>query len=71
MKMISYKKMGKKARKEQNARARVLWGRSPVTRKPAKSTAYDRKKVRKELLWAEYSEPSSGYRTIFTGGTGK
>ena len=44
---IPYEKLSKKKKREQNAARRVVWERSPVTRRPANPKAYDRNKARK------------------------
>ncbi len=46
--MISYDKLSKKEKKAYNAKRRVVWGFSPVTRKKENAKAYNRKKARKE-----------------------
>lgn len=52
-KMIPYEKMSKKEQKKQNAARRNTWGDlNPVTRRPASSRAYNRRKAqswKKEL----------------------
>lgn len=47
-KFVPYEKMSKKAKKEFNKRKRVMWMMNPVTRKPAKPSAYNRAKIKKE-----------------------
>lgn len=47
-KFVPYEKLSKKKRKELDARRRVLWNRSPVTRMPDPPKAYNRKKTRKQ-----------------------
>ena len=43
---IPYEKLSKKKQRELNAAKRTTWGEiSPVTRKPASSRAYNRKKA--------------------------
>ncbi|MBR0353542.1 MAG: hypothetical protein IJH53_10110 [Oscillospiraceae bacterium] len=44
-KFIPYEKLSKKKKREQDSRRRSLWTRSPVTRRPKKPKAYNRKKV--------------------------
>ena len=47
-KFIPYEKLSKKKKRELNAKRRNTWGDlNPVTRKPARSRAYDRQKARK------------------------
>ncbi len=46
-KYIPYEKLSKKEKRARDAQRRVLWSRSPVTRKPADPKAYDRRKYRK------------------------
>ena len=46
-KFIPYEKLSKKEKRARDAQRRVLWSRSPVTRKPADPKAYDRRKYRK------------------------
>ena len=47
-KFIPYEKLSKKKKRELNAKRRNTWGSlNPVTRKPASSRAYDRRKARK------------------------
>lgn len=47
-KFVPYEKMSKKAKKEFNKKKRVVWGMSPVTRKPAKPSAYNRAKMKQK-----------------------
>ena len=47
VKFIPYEKLSKKKRRELDARRRTTWAISPVTRKPASSKAYNRKKAQK------------------------
>ncbi len=49
-KMISYDKMSKKQKKAHDAKRRVVWQFSPVTRKKESGKAYSRRKARK---WEE------------------
>ena len=49
-KMISYDKLSKKEKKAYDAKRRVVWEFSPVTRKKESGKAYDRRKARK---WEE------------------
>ncbi len=49
-KMISYDKLSKKEKKAYDAKRRVVWPFSPVTRKKESGKAYDRRKARK---WEE------------------
>ena len=49
-KMIPYEKLSKREKKAYDARRRVVWEFSPVTRKKESGKAYDRRKARK---WAE------------------
>ncbi len=52
-KFTTYEKLSKKRKRQLNAARRKDWGAiSPVTRKPANSKAYNRKKTRK---WGEES----------------
>ena len=44
-KFIPYVKLSKKKQRELDARRRTTWAISPVTRKPACSKAYNRKKA--------------------------
>ena len=44
-KFIPYEKLSKKRKRELDARRRTVWAISPVTRKPPRSGAYDRKKA--------------------------
>ena len=46
-KFIPYEKLSKKKQRELDADRRTVWTISPVTRKPANSKAYNRKKARK------------------------
>lgn len=46
-KFIPYGKLSKKKQRELNAKRRNVWEINPVTRKPANSKAYDRRKARK------------------------
>ena len=46
-KFIPYEKLSKKKQRELAARRRNTWAISPVTRKPANSKAYNRKKAQK------------------------
>ena len=47
-KFIPFRKLSKKKQRELNAMRRKTWGElSPVTRKPANSKAYDRRKARR------------------------
>ena len=48
--MISYDKLSKKEKKAYDARKRVVWDFSPVTRKKENAKAYNRKKARR---WEE------------------
>ena len=58
-KFISYEKLSKKEKRKLNSSRRRTWGPlNPVTRKPANSKAYNRKKARD---WKrDYHEPTSG-----------
>lgn len=44
--MIPYIKLSKKKRRELNAKKRVTWGFSPVTRRKENAKAYNRKKAK-------------------------
>lgn len=44
-KFVEREKMSKKARKEMDSARRAVWGISPVTRRAADKTKYDRKKL--------------------------
>ena len=55
-KFIPYEKLSKKKRRELDARRRNVWSISPVTRKPANSKAYNRRKAQK---WADNADPVS------------
>ena len=46
-KFIPYAKLSKKKKRELDARRRVTWDLSPVTRTTPNPKAYDRKKARK------------------------
>lgn len=46
-KFIPYEKLSKKKKRELNAVKRNTWAFSPVTRKPANSKAYNRRKAQK------------------------
>ena len=49
-KFVPYEKMSKKQKKEMDAQKRATWGdRSPVTRYPKHSAAYDRNKEKEKL----------------------
>ena len=49
-KFVPYEKMSKKQKKEMDSQKRVTWGsRSPVTRYPKHSSAYDRNKEKEKL----------------------
>ena len=52
--MIPYRKLSKKERKKLDAKKRVTWGFSPVTRKKGNAKAYDRKKAKR---WKEELQP--------------
>lgn len=47
--MTSYSKMSKKAQKEHNARKRVTWGFSPVSRVKGSKKVYSRKGWKNEI----------------------
>ena len=44
--IIPYKKLSKKKRREMDAKLRVTWGFSPVTRRKENAKAYNRKKAK-------------------------
>ena len=46
-KFIPYEKLSKKKKRELDARRRNVWQINPVTRKPADSRAYNRKKAQR------------------------
>ena len=46
-KFIPYEKLSKKKKRELDAKKRGVWHINPVTRKPANSKAYNRRKVQK------------------------
>ena len=48
-KFIPYEKLSKKKKRERDARRRVLWQISPVTRRPGNPKAYKRKKAQKRI----------------------
>lgn len=52
-KFIPYEKLSKKKKRELDARRRNVWLISPVTRKPADSKAYNRKKAQKRTYDAD------------------
>ena len=52
-KFIPYEKLSKKKRRELDARRRNVWQINPVTRKPADSRAYNRKKAQKRTYDAD------------------
>lgn len=50
MKMVSYQKLSKKAKRAVDAQKRGSWyGISPVTRKPAPPKAYNRSQTKREV----------------------
>lgn len=50
-KFVAYEKLSKKKKKEVDALRRATWGAmSPVTRRPEKSSAYNRKKHRSWMM---------------------
>ena len=53
---IPYEKLSKKKKRELDARRRNVWQINPVTRKPADSRAYNRKKAQKRM-WETDSVP--------------
>ncbi len=60
---IPYEKLSRRERKAIDARRRVIWGMSPVTRKPPNPKAYDRKKTRRSIEDAlSVSFPFEGQR---------
>ena len=56
--MIPYRKLSKKDRKAMDAKKRVTWGFSPVTRKKENGKAYNRKKAKQWGREASDAEPS-------------
>ena len=52
-KFIPYEKLSKKKKRESDARRRVVWQISPVTRRPDNPKAYKRKKAQK---WIDESD---------------
>ena len=48
-KFIPYEKLSKKKKRELDAGRRTLWAISPVTRRPANSKAYNRRKAQKRM----------------------
>ena len=55
---IPIEKKSKKARKAENAKRRILWEQSPVTRKTENKKAYNRKKVQR-IDRSDLTEPFS------------
>lgn len=64
-KFISFEKLSKKKQQELNAKKRGSWhGLNPVTRKPANSKAYNRKKARKwsdDSMTVPFAMPAERY----------
>lgn len=55
---VPFEKLSKKKKRELNARRRGTWGEiNPVTRRPKKPKAYDRKKARKVSQDDRFSVP--------------
>ena len=52
-KFIPYEKLSKKKKRELDARRRNVWPINPVTRKPADTRAYNRKKAQKRMWEAD------------------
>ena len=61
--MIPYDKMSKKEKKAYDAKRRVIWGFSPVTRKKENVKRYSRKKARS---WEKDVPLTSLFLVIYT-----